>query len=88
MKQICLFILIIITVNNFIFGQSNFFTLTEGWKDLTAIEYDESYISIGLGFTGTFQNHLQFTQLDKQGNILDEWIFKLDSTNTTEFSFQ
>ena len=88
MKQVYLSILISIIVNNFVCGQSSFFTLTEGWKNLAALEYDSFYVSIGLGFTGTFQNHLQFTKVDKEGNIMDEWIFKLDSTNTTEFSFQ
>ncbi len=88
MKQIYFSLLILVIVNSFIYSQSRFFVLTEGWKDMAALEYNESYISIGLGFTGTFQNHLQFTKLDKQGSVLDEWIFKLDSTNTTEFSFQ
>jgi len=87
MKYIYLLVFTCFITNN-INAQSKFFLFTEGWKNLATVECDSFYVSIGLGFTRTYQNHLQFTKLNKQGSIIDEWIFKLDSTSTTEFSFQ
>ncbi len=76
---------VVISLNS-CYGQVRFFNFSEGWQTQKVIERDSSFLSIGLGYTGSYQNYLQFEKINKQGAVLEDWIFKLDSTNTTEFT--
>ncbi len=82
-KNYTLFLILICYSSSY--AQERFFTFVEGWRSEKAIEYDSCFLSVGLGSTAPYENHIQFTKLSKQGDSLDNWTFKLDSTSSTEF---
>jgi len=89
MKYICSFIATFLIYSTSALSQEHFFILSEEtWRTTKIIEYDTYYLSLGLGATMPSSNHIQFSKLSKSGEHLDEWMFKLDSTHTTEFVYQ
>ena len=51
---------LLIFLSDLAYAQDRFFTFVEGWRNEKVIEYDSQYLSIGLGYTNTYQNFFQF----------------------------
>jgi len=84
-----LFTLTFIIINcTLVLSQERFFILSNTWRTTKIIEYEDCYLSLGLGAVSPTSNHIQFSKLSKAGEPLTEWAFKLDSTHTTEFVYQ
>ena len=90
MKHIYIILFLIFLITDNVYGQSRFFILTDGWQTFNIQEYEHSYLSIGMGFSGLPDNNkfIQFYEIDKQGNFIDSRVYQMDSTRVTEIRNQ
>ncbi len=70
---------------NTLTAQERFFSFVEGWVAYHVIEYEQDYNIVGMNFTldPTYIKYIQFSKLDKSGNILSEWDYRIDSVAVT-----
>lgn len=84
-KQIlflCSFFLVI-----HVFSQNTFFKFIHGWRSENIFEAENSYIIPTLNATFPFQNHINFAEVSLSGDSITNWIFEVDSSQTTEVKY-
>jgi hypothetical protein len=68
-------------LHSFSFGQERFFEFLPGWRSISILESNNSYSSIGLISDGIGSNHYQFGSVSFSGEVLNNWVFDLDSVS-------
>jgi hypothetical protein len=68
-------------LHSFSFGQERFFEFLPGWRSISILESNNSYSSIGLISDGIGSNHYQFGSVSFSGEVLNNWVFDLDTVS-------
>ena len=78
--SLLLFFLLFISVQ----AQERFFNYLSGWVNNYSTEVEDGYLVFGLGTGAGIFDHLhQINQIDLQGELIDEYIYEVDSVKAT-----